>query len=434
MTGPTSYFDPARAGELDPRTADLVRRRAAALGPAYRLFYREPLEFVRGERAHLFDRDGADYLDAYNNVPSVGHAHPRVVAAIAEQAARLNTHTRYLSEATIDYAEQLLATFPDGALGHVMFTCTGSEANDLALRVAKAATGGEGVIVTWNAYHGVTTEVAGISPSLVGVDGMPPWARAVRAPGRVPGGAPANIAEAVEATIGELAAFGIRPAALIVDTIFASDGVYPEVEGLPDAVAVDPQGRRPVHRRRGAAGIRAPRRRACGDTRATASSPTSSPSASRWATGTRSRRWSRGPRCWSRSPATCGTSTRSAATRWRSRRRRRRSTCCATRGWSRTRGGSASACAEGVGAIGDPRIGDVRGAGLFIGVDLVDADGRPDEALTLDVVNGLRDRRVLLSATAVDNATLKIRPPLVFDEADADRLLTELAAVLKELA
>ena len=69
-----------------------------------------------------------------------------------------------------------------------MFTCTGSEANDLALRVAKAATGGEGVIVTWNAYHGVTTEVAGISPSLVGVDGMPPWARAVRAPGRVPGG------------------------------------------------------------------------------------------------------------------------------------------------------------------------------------------------------------------------------------------------------
>src|SRR5436190_19988678 len=171
MTGPTSYFDPARTDELDPRTADLVRRRAAAMGPAYRLFHREPLEFVRGERAHLFDRDGADYLDAYNNVPSVGHAHPRVVAAIADQAARLNTHTRYLSEATVDYAEQLLATFPDG-LDHVMFTCTGSEANDLALRVAKAATGGEGVIVTWNAYHGVTTEVAGISPSLVGPDGM----------------------------------------------------------------------------------------------------------------------------------------------------------------------------------------------------------------------------------------------------------------------
>jgi len=87
--------------------------------------------------------------------------------------------------------------------------------------------------------------------------------------------------------------------------------------------------------------------------------------------------------------------------------------------------------AEGVRAIGDPRIGEVRGAGLFIGVDLIDADGRPDEVLALDVVNALRDRRVLLSATAVDNATLKIRPPLVFDAADADRLLTELAAVLR---
>ncbi|HEX7834456.1 MAG TPA: aminotransferase class III-fold pyridoxal phosphate-dependent enzyme, partial [Pseudolysinimonas sp.] len=88
---------------------------------------------------------------------------------------------------------------------------------------------------------------------------------------------------------------------------------------------------------------------------------------------------------------------------------------------------------DGVRAIGDPRIGEVRGAGLFIGVDLVDAAGAPDEALTLDVVNGLRYRRVLLSATAADNATLKIRPPLVFDGDDADRLLTELTAVLAEL-
>ena len=111
MAGPTSYFAPAHVDDLDPRTADLVHRRTAALGPAYRLFYRDPVEFVRGERAHLFDRDGNDYLDAYNNVPAVGHAHPRVVAAIAEQAARLNTHTRYLDEATIEYAEDLLSTF-----------------------------------------------------------------------------------------------------------------------------------------------------------------------------------------------------------------------------------------------------------------------------------------------------------------------------------
>ncbi|MEO5920433.1 MAG: aminotransferase class III-fold pyridoxal phosphate-dependent enzyme [Pseudolysinimonas sp.] len=434
MTGPTSYFDPAHIGELDARTADLVRRRADALGPAYRLFYRQPIEFVRGERAHLFDRDGADYLDAYNNVPSVGHAHPRVVAAIAEQAARLNTHTRYLSEATIDYAEQLLATFP-GELGtpgraHVMFTCTGSEANDLALRVAKAATGGEGVVVTWNAYHGVTTEVAGISPSLVGLDGMPPWARAVRAPGRVPGGPGANIAEAVEATIGELAAFGIRPAALIVDTIFASDGVHPDVDGLVDAVAI----------MRKAGGLFIADEVQAGFGRlgdgmwgyarhhldpdiVTLGKPMGNghPIAAMVTKREVLEPFAAGVRYFN---TFGGNAVAIAAAQ-------------ATLDVVRDEGlaGSARAIglriADGVRAFGHPRIGEVRGAGLFLGVDLVDATGAPDEALTLDVVNGLRDRRVLVSSTAADNATLKIRPPLVFDESDADRLLTELAAVLR---
>ena len=117
---------------------------------------------------HLYTADGAEYLDVYNNVPSVGHAHPRVTAAIAEQAATLNTHTRYLHEGIVRYAEELLATLPR-QLGHVMFTCTGSEAGDLALRIAKRHTGGTGVVVTRNAYHGVTTEIAAISPSLGGL-------------------------------------------------------------------------------------------------------------------------------------------------------------------------------------------------------------------------------------------------------------------------
>ncbi len=431
MTGPTSYFDPARVDELDERTAQLVRRRTAALGPAYRLFYREPLEFVRGERAHLFDRDGVDYLDAYNNVPSVGHAHPRVVAAIAEQAARLNTHTRYLSEATVDYAEQLLATFPAG-LDHVMFTCTGSEANDLALRVAKAATGGEGVIVTWNAYHGVTTEVAGISPSLVGLDGMAPWARAVRAPGRVPGGPAANIAEAVEASIGELAGFGIRPAALVVDTIFASDGVYPAVEGLPDAVAL-------MHKAGGlfiadevqpgfgrlGEGMWGFARHGLEPDIVTLGKPMGNghPVAAMVVRPEVLEPFAAGMRYFN---TFGGNPVAIAAAQ-------------ATLDVLRDEGLVENArrmgekLLHGIKNIDSPRILDVRGAGLFIGVDLVDAAGAPSEALALDVVNGLRDRRVLLSATAFDNATLKIRPPLVFDEADADRLLTELAAVLRDL-
>ena len=442
MVGPTSYFDPARASELDPRTADLVRRRAAALGPAYRLFYREPLEFVRGERAHLFDRDGADYLDAYNNVPSVGHAHPRVVAAIAEQAARLNTHTRYLSEATVDYAEQLLATFPASAgLGHVMFTCTGSEANDLALRVAKAATGGAGVVVTWNAYHGVTTEVAGISPSLVGHDGMPSWARAVGAPGRAGsspdggravGGRAAGIAEAVEATIGELAANGIRPAALIVDTIFASDGVYPQVEGLVDAAAMmrDAGGLfiadevQPGFGRLGE-GMWGFARHGLDPDIVTIGKPMGNghPVAAMVARPEVLAPFARDMRYFNTFGGNPVAIAAAQATL----------DVLNDEGLIENARVIGSRIVDGVRAIGDSRIGEVRGAGLFIGVDLVDAAGAPDEALTLDVVNGLRDRRVLLSATAADNATLKIRPPLVFDGDDTDRLLTELAAVLAEL-
>ena len=95
----------------------------------------------------------------------LGHCHPAVVEAIARQASTLNTHTRYVHETVLDYAEALLATYAPGP-GHVMFTCTGSEANDLALRIAQAHTGAAGLIVTRHAYHGVTLSIAQASPSL----------------------------------------------------------------------------------------------------------------------------------------------------------------------------------------------------------------------------------------------------------------------------
>jgi len=144
---------------------DLIARRKRLLGPAYRLFYEQPVQFVRGEGVWLYDPADNAYLDAYNNVASVGHSHPHVVQAIARQAAVLNTHTRYLHETVLDYAEKLLATFP-AEISQIMFTCTGSEANDLALRVARTCTGGTGFIVTETAYHGVTSALAELSPSL----------------------------------------------------------------------------------------------------------------------------------------------------------------------------------------------------------------------------------------------------------------------------
>ena len=119
-------FDMSSVDALDPELRQIVKRRASLLGPAYKLFYANPVRIVRGEGVHLYDADGQAYLDAYNNVPSVGHCHPRVVEAIARQAATLNTHTRYASELILDYAERLLGTYP-ADVGNVMFTCTGSE-------------------------------------------------------------------------------------------------------------------------------------------------------------------------------------------------------------------------------------------------------------------------------------------------------------------
>ena len=421
MTGPTTYFDPARVDDLQPGTADLVRRRIAALGPAYRLFYREPVEFVRGERAHLFTADGTDYLDAYNNVPSVGHAHPRVVAAIAEQAARLNTHTRYLDAATIAYAEDLLGTFP-AHLSNVMFTCTGSEANDLALRIAKIATGGTGVIVSWNAYHGVTTEIAGISPSLVGLDELAPWARAVRAPSP-----DVDIAEAVTSTLGELEIMGVRPAALIVDTVFASDGVLPDLPGLADAVA--------AMRKAGGVFIADEVQPGFGRLGTTM-----------WGfdrAGLEPDLVTIGKPMGNGHPVAAVVARPELTAAFAARSR-----------YFNTFGGNPVAIAAAqatldvlrdeqlpanaarVGArLADgirslPHVAEVRGAGLFLGVDLVGHDGTPDEGFTLDVVEAMRQRRVLLATAGAGNTTLKIRPPLPFDDADADRLLETLAAVL----
>ena len=146
-------YDPSSATVTDPADRELIQRRQVVLGAPYRLFYEKPVHLVRGTGAHLFDAHGADYLDAYNNVPVVGHSNPRVQRAVADQLGVLNTHTRYLTDAVVDYAERLTALFPPG-LEQIIFACTGSEAVDLSLRIARYCTRGEGVIISTNAYHG----------------------------------------------------------------------------------------------------------------------------------------------------------------------------------------------------------------------------------------------------------------------------------------
>lgn len=212
----------------------LLARRSKVLGPAYRLFYDAPLHLVRGLGTRVWDADGQEYLDAYNNVPSVGHCHPKVVAALSAQASELNTHTRYIHENIILYAERLTAEFP-AELSQVMLTCTGSEANDLALRVAHAVTGAHGIIVTENAYHGVTSVLAEISPSLGAANRLAPHLRTVPAPDSYrlgPEAAATAFSKAVTEAARDLREQGYGVAALICDTVFASDGLYTKPAGL----------------------------------------------------------------------------------------------------------------------------------------------------------------------------------------------------------
>ncbi len=428
-------YDPANAGELGDADRELLRRRERLLGPAYRLFYARPLHLVRGDGVWLYDADGVAYLDVYNNVASLGHCHPRVVEAIARQAALLNTHTRYLHETVLALAERLLATMP-AALGHVMFTCTGSEANDLALRIARAATGGTGVIVTKLAYHGVTSAVAEFSPSLG--DGVATGrdVRLVPAPDGYrgdPAVGPA-FARGVMAALEEFRAAGIRPAMLILDSIFSSDGVHADPPGFLQE-AID------AVRAAGALYVADEVQAGFGRT-----------GAAMWGFlrhGVQPDMVSMGKPMGNGHPV-AGLALRPELVRDFGARAR----------YFNTFGGnpvSAAAAmavldaleAEGIqdraAAVGaylvaglrrlaaaHEAIGDVRGAGLFIGVDLVtDRQSRaPDRDLATRVVNGLRERRVLISASGPGGNVVKIRPPLAFTRDNADLFLATLADTL----
>ena len=153
---------PARAADRVRDREDIRRRRRTNLSQALSISYGEPLEIVRGERAYLYDGDGNTWLDLVNNVCHVGHAHPRVTAALTEQAAVLNTNTRYLHPALVTYARRLAATLPD-PLSVVFLTNSGSEANDLALRIARAHTGRHDVLALEWAYHGNLSSLIDIS-------------------------------------------------------------------------------------------------------------------------------------------------------------------------------------------------------------------------------------------------------------------------------
>jgi len=218
--------------EVPPVEADsLLERRYRVLGRNSPLFYDKPLHLVRGEGVWLYDADGKRYLDAYNNVPHVGHCHPHVVAALGRQAATLNTHTRYLDENVVAYAERLTSLF-DPQLSMAMFCCTGSEANELALRIARDCSVGMGIISTAWAYHGNTAAVMQVSSLFTPEEKRGPYVRTVPVmdPYRDRGARTdeelaAVYADDVRRAIDAFSADGVRFAGLLFCTAFSSEGL-----------------------------------------------------------------------------------------------------------------------------------------------------------------------------------------------------------------
>ena len=422
------------AVDLSPAEADLVARRQAALGPAYRLFYERPLHLVRGEGVWLYDAAGRAYLDTYNNVASVGHCHPKVVAATARQATVFASHTRYLHDTVLDLAERLLATMPK-EIGHVMFTCTGSEANDLALRIARAHTGGTGIIVTENAYHGVTAAVAEFSPSLGHGVPLGPHVRMVVPPDprRVGADAGAGFTAQVVAAIEDLQRHGIRPAALIVDTVFSSDGVFAAPHLLQGAVdTIRAAGGlfiadevQPGFGRLGEGMWGFSRHRVVPDMVSMGKPMGNGYPVAGLALrpevvaefGAKSRYFN-----------TFGGNAVAAAT------------ALAVLEVIEEEGLVANAAAMG-GLLRDgllalakehEHLGELRAAGLFLGQDVV-SEGLADAVKTSRIVNGLRDAGVLISATGPKGHVLKIRPPLCLGADDVALFLDRLQGVLRAI-
>lgn len=420
---------------------DMLARRRALLGPNVPLFYEEPVHIVRGEGVWLWDADGNRYLDCYNNVPHVGHCNPRVVDAICKQAATLNTHTRYLHDGILDYGERLTAKMPE-SLSTLLLTCTGSEANDVAMRMAEGMTGARGIIATDATYHGNTALVSQLSRSNIPEVGfgLGDYIRHIPAPDsyRAPDPGGAAFAASLQAAIDDLNAAGHGFAALVICPHFVNEGFPDLPKGWLDAAA------RVV---RAAGGLLIADEVQPGFGRI-------------------------GSHFWGferqgitpdivtlGKPMANGHPVGGVVTRPEIMARFRE----AFR-YFNTFGGNPVSCAAAlavldelhekalpeqaarVGAYARERlsalmakyeaIGDVRGEGMLFGAELVTdrSTKAPATALTTQVFNEMRQRGCLMSSLGRGKNTLKIRPPLPFAEDHAEILFDTLDAVLCALA
>lgn len=424
-------------------TRELLARRERLLGRNMSTFYQEPVHLVKGEGVWLWDAEGRKYLDCYNNVPHVGHCHPKVVEAITRQASTLNTHTRYLHEGILDYVERLTATF-DRSLDTAILTCTGSEANDIALRMAQAVTGKTGVIATDHTYHGNTAAVSQLSTRMPPVGGFGGHVRHVPAPdGYRPLGGEAGEAfvrawtAEVEKAIASLQESPFGFSALIIDPFFANEGFpdLPENFLVPVAAAVKKAGGLVI----------------CDEVQ---------PGFGR----TGSHMWGHQKAGIVPDVVTLGKpmgnghpvgGVVAAAETLNAFRKAFR--------YFNTFGGNPVSCAaamavldvlveeklqdnardvgayavEGLAKLANKHaiIGNVRGSGLFFGAELVldRAEKTPATDIATRVINGMRERGILMGKLGIHQNATKIRPPMPFTKENADFMLSVLDDVLAGL-
>jgi len=423
-------------------TTTLLARRNRALGAGTPLFYEHPLHIVRGEGVNLYDPDGRRYVDMYNNVPCVGHANPRVVEAMTRQQATLNVHSRYLHEAVVEFCERL-AALHGPEIESVILTCSGTEANEVALRMARFVTGKRGILCTDSTYHG-NSELVGSLSRLGKQPSANPSVRAFPFPEKfrpiTNGLSEADLCEAylqkLAAAIADLQASGEGVAAMIVCSIFAN-------EGLPDI----PAGFMP---------------RACAKVREAGGLVIADEVQAGYA---RTGNWwgyqvtgftpdivVTGKPMGNGLPLAATAASRSLVETFRARTRYfntfASSPLQAAVGMAvldeieqRDLRGNVAAVGTALKAALTQRkgasdtIGDVRGHGLFIGVELVQpADKTPDTDLAKRVINRLKDKGFLTSNAGAFANVVKIRPPLPFSQADAAEFLVAWDATIAELA
>lgn len=401
-------------------TKSSLETRREVMASSYRLSYAEPVHAVSAEGVWITDADGRRLLDAYNNVPHVGHGHPRVLAALAGQSRRLSTNTRYLVDEVGEYAVRLADLLPE-PLSVVFFTNSGSEANDLAYRIATTVTGATAALTSANAYHGATAITAALSPEENDVTSFADWPIAM-ALDRYLDGSTEGVAEPLARADELLAAADLRPAMVIVDTIFSSEGIHLAAPGLLRALYAWASNR-------GALLVADEVQAGFGRV-----------GSQFWGFGDVTPDLvTLGKPIGNGYPMGGVVTTREIADRF-----------AASSTYFSTFAGSPVAAAVG-GAVLDviedeelaARADDVggylksqlaglssraivavRGAGLFVGVEL------ESSRTTSSVVEEMRQRGVLIGRTGPKGNVLKIRPPLVFSRHHADRLLTDLVATL----